>query len=260
MERISNTRRSSGFSCRGLRTWGLMLTLAGVVGRGLLQNRFLDLGNALSTQELLGVLESTGDAMTIATVSLVFQLLETCAVPIFAYLLVIGVQHTSDLRKYMLRVGGVAVLSEIPYDLAISGTFFDFSAQNPVLGLLLALVMLMFFRMYEGKQPKAVAIKIVVTLAALLWASMLRIDSGVCIVLIVAALWITRGKPMMQNLFGAAAAMMCSAVNIFYMMSPMVFLAIHFCNGEKGEQSRTVNYLAYPVMLLTVGIAARFLF
>ena len=258
MERLSNIGRSTGLTCRSLRLWGLMLTLAGVVGRGILQNRLLGLGN-LNTQQLLGVLDSAGEAMTIATVSLVLQLLETCAVPIFAFLLVTGVQHTSDFKKYALRVAGVAVLSELPYNLSIGGKLLGYSAQNPVYGLLIALVMLMFFRMYEGKTLKVVVIKIVVTLAAILWASMLRIDNGICIVLIVAALWITRSKAMMQNLFGAAAAMMCSGVSIFYMISPMVFLAIHFCNGEQGEQNRVVNYLAYPVMLLAVGLAGMLL-
>lgn len=258
MERLSNTNQTSGFSCRGLRMWGLLLTLAGIVGRGLLQNRLLGLAQ-MTSQQLLEVLESSGDAMTIATVSLVMQALECCAVPIFAWLLVKGFQHTSDLKKYMLRVAFVAVLSELPYNLALGGKLTGYAAQNPVYGLLLALIMLMFFRNYEGKQVKNVLIKVLVTVAALIWAAMLRIDNGICIVLIVAALWVTRNKPTMQGLFGAAAAMVCSMVNIFFMASPMIFLAIHFCNGEKGEQNRAVNYLAYPAMLLAVGLAGIYL-
>ena len=38
----------------------------------------------------------------------------------------------------------------------------------------------------------------------------------------------------------------------------MGFLAIHFYNGEKGESSRLVNYLFYPVTLLAIGLAAKF--
>lgn len=259
MERLSNTRQPSGFTCRGLRMWGLLLTLAGIVGRGLLQNRILGLEN-MSTRQLLETLDNSGSAMTIATVSLVLQLLESCAVPIFAWLLVTGAKHTSDLLNYLLRVAGLAVLSELPYNLAMGGQLVGYSAQNPVYGLLLALVMLMFFRTYEGKTLKAAAIKLLVTVAAILWVSMLRIDNGVPIVLITAALWVTRNKPMMQNLFGAAAAMICSVSSIFFLASPMVFLAMHFCNGEKGEQNRLVNYLAYPVMLLAVGIGGKLLF
>lgn len=259
MERLSDTRRPSGFSCRGLRIWGLLFMLLGMVGRGLLQNRILGV-ETVTTQQLMEILNASGNGMIVATASLVLQLLETCAVPIFAYLLVTGAQHTSDMKKYLLRVAGLAVISELPYNLAFGGKLVGYSGQNPVYGLLLALVMLMFFRYYGGKSVKAVAIKIVVVVAAVLWASMLSIDNGICIVLIVAALWITRSKAMMQNLFGAAAAMMCCSVSVFYLVSPMVFLAIHFCNGEQGESNRAVNYLAYPVMLLAVGLAGVFLF
>lgn len=258
MERLSNTGRTTGLSCRGLRIWGLILALAGVVGRGILQNRILGMGN-MTTQQLMAVLDSGSEAMTVATVSLVFQLLEACAVPIFAYLLVIGAQHTSDMKKYLMRLAVVAVLSELPYNLAIGGKLFDYPAQNPVYGMLIALMMLMFFRMYGGKKPKAVLIKTVVALAAMLWCAMLRIDNGICIVLITAALWFTRSKPTLQSIFGATAAMLCSFFSIFYMAAPMVFLAIHFCNGEQGEQNRVVNYLAYPVLLLAVGLAGMYL-
>lgn len=258
MERLSNTGRSTGLSCRGLRIWGLILALAGVVGRGLLQNRMLGMEN-MNPQQLLGVLESNSQAMSIATVSLVFQLLETCAVPLFAYLLVVGAEHTSDMKKYLMRVAVVAVLSELPYNLAMGGRLVDYPAQNPVYGMLVALVMLMFFRMYGGKKTKAVLIKVVVALAAMLWCAMLRIDNGICIVLIAAALWLTRGKSTLQSIVGATAAMMCSFFSIFYMAAPMVFLAIHFCNGEQGEQNRVVNYLAYPVLLLAVGLAGMYL-
>lgn len=260
MERLTNTERPSGFSCRGLRIWGLMLTLAGIVGRGLLQNRFLGMMGTLTSDELLAVLDASENGMAIATVSLVLQLLETCAVPIFAYLLVTGAMHTSDMKKYALRVAVLAVASELPYNLAFSGRLFGYSAQNPVFGLVLALVMVVFFRQYEGKSPKQVAIKILVTLMGLLWAKMLQIDHGIPTVLIVTALWFTRRKSMFQNLFGAAASMLCSCVSIFYVISPMVFLAIHFCNGEKGESNRTVNYLAYPLMLLAVAVAGMYLF
>ena len=259
MERLTNTRRPSGFSCRGLRIWGLLMILAGIVGRGLLQNRYLGLGT-VTNEQLMALLDASGSGMAIATLSLVLQLLEACAVPVFAYLLVTGVQHTSDLKKYALRVAVLAVASELPYNLAFGGKLVGYSAQNPVFGLLLALVMVVFFRQYEGKTFKLLAIKVLVAVMGLVWARMLQVDHGTCTILIVTALWFTRSKPMMQNLFGAAAAMLCCSVNIFYMASPMVFLAIHFCNGEQGESSRAVNYLAYPAMLVAAAVAGIYLF
>ena len=259
MERLSNTEHSSGLSCRGLRIWGLMLALAGIVARGILQNRVLNLGD-LSNDQLLALLDSTGDAMTVATVSLVLQILEPCAVPIFAWLLVTGVRHTENLKNYAVRVTLLAILCEPLYNLALGGKLFGYAPVNPVGGLVLAMIMLDFFRRYEGKSAKNIAIRVAVAAAAMVWAPMLRIEFGGSIVLITAVLWLTRSKPVLQNLCGAAAAMVCCVTNIFFMIAPLVFLAIYYCNGEKGEQNRVVNYLAYPVILLAVGLAGVFLF
>ena len=72
------------------------------------------------------------------------------------------------------------------------------------------------------------------------------------LLLILAVLWALREKPMLRSMAGAMAALVCSVGSLFYMASPMGFLAVHFYNGEKGTDNRTVSYLAYPVLLLAV--------
>ena len=44
------------------------------------------------------------------------------AFPVFAFLLVQGLLRTSDVRRYLLRLGIFAVVSEIPFDLAMHDT------------------------------------------------------------------------------------------------------------------------------------------
>ena len=41
--------------------------------------------------------------------------------PIFAFLIANGCKHTSNINKYMLRLGLLAIISEVPYDLAFWG-------------------------------------------------------------------------------------------------------------------------------------------
>ena len=257
MNRIGG-KTNSGLTGSALRTWGMLFMLAGVVGRGIFQNHLLGLGDASNQQLLLTMLEEQ-NGMLYASLALILQALETCAAPIFAFLLVEGFKHTADFMKYLLRVAGVAVISEIPYNLAISGTALDMSSRNPVFGIVLGLIIMYFYNRYTEKLVKNFAIKLVVTLAAILWSSMLRIESGACIVILVAVLWAFRNKTTFRDIMGTSAAIACCLISPFYLVSPMGFMAIHFYNGEKGEQNKWVNYLAYPVILLAIGLVGIFL-
>lgn len=62
------------------------------------------------------------------------------AFPLFAFLLAEGAVHTKNSRRYALRIGLFAVLSEIPFDIAFYGTFFWPGAQNIFLTLLIGLL------------------------------------------------------------------------------------------------------------------------
>ena len=250
MERLRENR-SSGITGNAVRAIAMLLLVMGIVGRSVLQNRLLGLG-VLSMEELLTAMQNSESTMTIATVSLVFQAMEACAAPLFAFLLVEGFQHTSSLKKYVLRVLGVAVLSELPYNLAMSGKLLDLSSRNPVFAMALGLVVLYLYRYYGEKCFRNTMVKLLVFVVALIWPVMLKIDGGICLVFLVSVIWGFRKKPLYRNLAGATATMVCSLVSPFYLAAPMSFLIVHFYNGEPGENNRLVTYLAYPAVLLLV--------
>lgn len=257
MERIRDTK-SSGITGGALRTWGMLFLAVGIVGTGILQNRLLRL-EEVSPQQLLEAMQSSSSVMMYATLALVMRALETCALPIFAFLLVEGALHTANFRNYCLRVAGLAVLSEIPYNLAITGRAMELSSRNPAFGLLIALVMLWLYGRFSGKSAARIFVRFLVTIAAFLWCTMLSVEYGGCLVFLTAVLWAFREKPLIRNMAGAMAALLCTLSSMFFMAAPMGFLAVHFYNGEKGEQNRAVSYLAYPVLLLVVWLAGQFL-
>ena len=52
------------------------------------------------------------------------------ALPIFAFCVAEGYGHTHDKRRYLLRMGLFACVSEVPFDLVAAGVPLEFSHQN----------------------------------------------------------------------------------------------------------------------------------
>lgn len=258
MERLPNNSKPHGITATALRTWGFLMLLMGLAGRGLIQNGILGLTD-MSGQELLQAMNQSGEIMVWVTVSLALTAVESCAAPIFAFLTVEGFRQTRNYKNYLLRVFLAALATEIPYNMAINGTILDFSTRNPVFGIALSLILLYFYRYCGEKTVKNTLIKLIATVAAVVWGRMLSIEYGSFLVLLVAVLWLMRSKPMYRPFVGCAAAVLGTVISPFYIASPMGFLAIHFYNGEKGEENRLVNYLAYPAMVAVIALATMFL-
>lgn len=264
-------QRKTGNSIQTLRTWALLFLAVGIVGRAIFELKLVGI-STLSGEELFAYMESSDTAMIYVTAAIVMQVLMTCAVPLFAFLLVEGAQHTSSFRNYFLRVAGLALVAEIPYDLAmydcsVNGSIFNWNDQNPVFGLLVCMVMIYLFKYYSGKKVKNILIDVLIVVVATFWVQMLRIAEGIPLVLIVTALWFSRKKLSKQVFVGAVVTCVCiilpsesGVAYMRYLAAPLVFLMIHRYNGERGEGSKIVHYAAYPVLLLAVWLIGRLLF
>jgi len=251
MERL-RTRRAEGLSGNAIRAWGLVFLLVGLVGRLIRQSGLKDF-LLLDMDQRLAAMEADPQLLSLLVIAVALQALEACAGPIFAFLTVEGASRTSNLKRYMLRVAVVALLSEIPYDLVMSGKVFWLDYQNPAFGVLLSLILLYFYKRFEENTGKNIAMKVLLLVAAVLWANILRMDPfGACVIILTAALWLFRDK--FRILAGIMACVIASPISMFYLAAPMSFLILRVYNGEKGGDNRWANYLAYPVMLLIFGI------
>ena len=248
-------KKKTGLSSLSLRAIAFLFLVIGIVGEVIFQNTLLNISQH-DSESLLAAMQGSETVMLYASLALAMQAIGTCAVPLFAFLCVQGGENTKSFTKYLTRVAILALICEIPYNLAVSGKWIDISARNPVFSIVFAVIMMYFYKRYAEKSGMNTAIKLAVTVAAIAWVSILRVDEGIPVMLLVAVLWTLREKPTFRTLAGCVVATACSIISPFYSLSLFAFIFIHLYNGEKGGDNKVVNYAAYPVFLVFVVLTA----
>lgn len=178
----------------------------------------------------------------------VLRMIGRPAFPIFCFLLVEGFLHTKQVKKYILRMLVFVCISEIPFDLALHGVWFDWNYQSVYVTLLIGLVMIWVLQQREFSAVWRVG----TVLAACVLAELVRCDYGAKGIVLIAVLFLLRDSKTMQSLAGAV----CTA---WELPAPAAFLPIWFYNGERGRQPKWFFYWFYPIHLLLYGIAGKWI-
>ena len=175
------------------------------------------------------------------------------AMPIFAFCIAEGFRYTHDRKKYLLRLGAFAVISELPFDLAFTGTI-DWSHQNIMLTFFLAVLALILFDYCcssgENKKALRVAAGCAPVLAICIAAVLLGTDYTLFGILTVWIFYITR---KLQHPFralsgvGLMALMRTKGVNLG---TGLAFIPLVLYNGKKGKGLKWLFYVFYPGHLL----------
>lgn len=218
-----------------LKWYGCVTMLFYTAGMAIFQNGLLHVGR-YTREGLALALKNNPGMMVLSGWALLFQLVGGLAVPVFAFLLYEGFRHTSDFRKYLLRVLAFAALSEIPYDFAMGGTLFDPSRQNGMFTLVVCLVMLYGLGLLSQPKPRRAA-QIAVIAAVLLCA----------------AYELLYDRKSLRVLIGCG-------VSTLYITAPLSGWLFWNYAGEPGKCiKKYVFYAFYPLHLLVLGAIAHFL-
>lgn len=202
-----------------------------------------------SNVELREMLAADPELMLLSTWGSLFQLVGGLAIPVFAFLLVEGFQHTRNFRAYLLRMLAFAAVSEIPYDFAMSGRLLDWSGQNMLFTLSVCLVMLYGLRMFSASR----LVQVLIVVAAVFWVSLMKGSFGLCMVLLAAAYYVLCGKPRARMVAG-------SIISLMYVTGPLSTFALRNYNGQRGDARwKYLFYVLYPLHLVILGAITYFL-
>lgn len=189
------------------------------------------------------------------------------AFPIYCFLLVEGFLHTKSVANYAKRLFIFALISEIPFDLALSGTWWDMGYSNVfftlVIGLLLIWALSYIEKFYEFWQEKKwddFAGKLICGIAGGFVAivlggvaeNILMTDYGMAGVFAIAVLYLTRKtKEIGFVLAVMVLSVMTSSTEI---LALLMLLPLMKYNGQKGKGTKYVFYAFYPVHLFVLAL------
>ena len=191
------------------------------------------------------------------------------AFPIFAFQISEGFTHTKNIKKYFIRLGLFAIISQIPFML-FSNKFLGNSllSLNIFFTLFLGLLsiylydyIIKIFKNQKYKFPIDKLFGIVIVILISFIAEILNTDYGMWGVLVVFSFYIFKSKKYLMII---SFILLCSIKYIFrfiitnfnysqlalgiFTIFPIIFISLY--NGMQGRKIKYFLYLFYPIHLL----------
>ena len=167
------------------------------------------------------------------------RLIGRFAFPIFAFLVVEGFMHTSNLKKYISQLGIFALISEIPFDLAGSGVLLEFTHQNIYFTLFIGLLAIAIFDNFKSLR----LMKWLIPIIGMVVGEVLMVDYGAMGVLVIFIFYYFHDDFKLRNLFNGILFLQ-------QMTAVLALIPIQLYNGKRGKQNKYFFYLFYPAHLL----------
>lgn len=174
---------------------------------------------------------------------MILRIIGRISFPIYAFLVAEGFFHTKNVKKYMQRLLVFAIVSEIPFDLALTGKILEFGHQNVFFTLFAGLGLLELYSRQSSMAERIICILVITTCGDLF-----RSDYGAWGILMIFCFYAFREKRWLK-------LALVSAINVFafgWIQSYAVFACIPIAlyNGKKGAGMKYVFYSIYPLHLL----------
>lgn len=185
-------------------------------------------------------------------ISDLFDILGRIAFPIFLFLLIEGYFKTRNRWKYLLTLCFFGVLSEIPFDMFTTSSFFEINWNNMMFTLAMVLITVWSIDALKEKiVPFSVVLWYFISFIILIFMCFIAMNFGVDYehhaILIGYFFYVFYNKRLLAILFGFLSVYKQP-------WSLLGFGLILLYNGKRGNQNKILNYCFYPLHLLILGV------
>ena len=185
-------------------------------------------------------------------VSNLFDIIGRIAFPLFCFFVVEGYFKTRNRKKYLLNLLIFGVISEVPFDMFTTASFFNMNWNNVMFTLALVLITIWIIDVLKEKMqhlPKALWLIVAWLIVLIMCAGAmgLALDYEHHAILIGYFFYLFHDVPLLAIPFGYASmytqpwALLGFGLTLTY-------------NGKRGKQNKMLNYWFYPAHLLILGI------
>ncbi len=201
---------------------------------------------------------------------LILNLIGRMSFPLFAWLAASGARYSRNLNQYVIRLLGLATISEIPFLAANRQIDPSFFILNAVFTLSLGLLAILWIK--KTTRPWQ---WLLITLIAALIAVFLKTDygaAGVCSIVvfylwhenlkktIIAQLvicWTWYFIPTLVQMSLTHHISSSNLQNLIELASPISLIAIAVYNGKQGPKAKYLFYLFYPLQYVLIFLIQR---
>ncbi len=176
------------------------------------------------------------------------------AFPIFCFLLVQGFLHTHNVHSYALRLGIFALISEIPFDLAVYHVPIYTRHQNVFFTLLLGLLVLIGFKYFE----EHMFIQMILFALGAFFALVCHFDYGAFGIALIVFIYF----------YGLHHSFIILILGLIFLnalpggiqsYATLAAIPIGLYNGKRGLSLKYSFYIFYPLHLLILYLISTFL-
>lgn len=174
------------------------------------------------------------------------------AFPIFAYCIVEGFIHTSNLKRYITRMCIFAFLSELPFNLMHSGRWLYDGKSNVLFTFAVALMVLGVFKWAKEKGVRGRMAAYGTMAVALVGTYFLQTDYSWIGITFIVVMYCLRDMPEYKYICGSIILWLNGS--LYNLVAPLGFVPIYFSRDEKGKLPKWITYGIYPLHMLLLGL------
>lgn len=198
----------------------------------------------------------TVTAGNLYTLYMAMRMIGRMAFPIYCFLVVEGFLYTRNVKKYATRLLVFALISELPFDMALFNSFFDSYHNNVFLTLFLGLVTVAgvdyVIKNLHCPQFLNTLAQLGVIALGMGAAMLLHTDYSSAGVAAIVVMYILRHRRMLA--FGMGVIVLGVMAGTMELAALFMLIPIFFYNGKRGKQAKYFFYAFYPAHLLILAI------